>query len=555
MFCMCDFEKTKEILKKKRWTIVLITFVIMFNIPGYVLADNLNASDILLAWGINLIATLAFITIGLFSKKIVEKCYLIFLFLFTLIPNLTVFSYLCVARTHMFDDMFWVIFGSNFSETNEYFDGAVSLRLLFGQIAYVLIAIFFLYKSLTSKSSSVALDLRQHKSLFAISLLTILLIIPFESISKVVGSIDFYKSGLRYIDEIQDMRLEAESRKSSPMDISCTLPANNTFVVIIGESLTRNHMHLYGYSRPTTPLLDSMKNDLYVYKDVVSPATYTIGVLKQALTFADHDHPEYYLQKPSVVDLFRDGGFKTYWISAQPLINKWGSSYGIIAKGSDHVYDLSVAKQHDEIVFPFVDKILDENTDGNKIIFIHLMGSHNTYKSRYPNEYKFFNQENYPIPDKPYLDNGKKKMIDEYDNSVLYSDFVVSSIIKKVQKKENQSSFVLFFSDHGEEVYDFRDVVGHFIHGFSTYQCEVPFILWCSDAYLAKKQDIVFQEDRPVTTADLIYSLSDLAGFRYKDYDSQRSLFSKDFVPRKRRVEDKTYEKIVENTNNQKKIK
>ncbi len=552
---MFDFKAIKDTLIKKIRSIIFIAFIIMFNIPGYFLANNLNSSDILLAWGINLLLLCSLSGICLFLKGISEKSYLILLFIITLIPNLTVFSYLCIANTHMYDDMFWVIFGSNVSETNEYFDGAISIPVLVGQVSYVIASIFLLYKSLRAKSIH-CLNLKQNLLLFIICLSVPIIITPFENTTKFVGSIDFYKSGLNYLNESAEMRKEAASRKNTPLKITCNLTSkNNTFIVIIGESLSRNHMELYGYSRPTTPCLDSMKNDLQIYTDAVSPDTHTIAVLKQALTFADHDHPQYYLQKPSVVELFRNAGFTTYWISTQPLINKWGNSYGIIAKESEHVYDLSVTKQHDEIVFPYVDKILEENPEGNKIIFIHLMGSHNMYKSRYPSEYKLFNQENYPIPDKPYLNNKKKKVIDEYDNSVLYTDFVVSSIIKKAQKQENQSSFVLFFSDHAEEVYDFRDVVGHYIQGTTTYQCEVPFILWCSDSYLSEKQDIVIQKNRPFSTSNLIYSLSDLAGLQYQDYTPGKSVFNKKFVPQKRMVEHETYEQVVKNTNTWKNAK
>ncbi len=545
---MIDFKAIKDILLKKKWSIIFIAFMVMFNIPGYFLADNLTSSDILLAWVINLLLFFSLAGICLFLKGTGERIYLIFLFIFTLVPNLTVFSYLYIAHTHMFDDMFWVIFGSNVSETNEYFDGAIAIPVLVGQAIYVLAAIFLLYKSLRRKLTS-RLDLKQNKILFIVLLLFPIVITPFENITKFVGSIDFCKSGINYLKECKDMKEEALIRKKNKIDISCNLSTNNnTFIVIIGESLTRNHMELYGYTRPTTPLLDSMKNDLHVYTDVVSPNTYTIGVLKKALTFADYDHPEYFLQKPSVVDLFRDAGFKTYWVSTQPLMTKWGNSYGVIANESDHVYDLSLLKQHDEIVFPCIDKILKEDTEGNKIIFIHLMGSHNMYKSRYPSEYKHFNQNDYPIPDKPFLNDKKKNVIDQYDNSVLYSDFVVSSIIKKMQNKEDQSSLVLFFSDHGEEVYDFRDVVGHFIQGASTYQCEVPFIFWASDSYLSGKQDIVIKENRPFSTVNLIHSLSDLAGFKYQDFAPEKSIFNQRFIPQKRMVEDKTYEEVVKNT-------
>ena len=451
--------------------------------------------------------------------------------------------------------MFWVIFGSNVSETNEYFDGAMSIPVLVGQVAYTIAAIFLLYKSLRIKSS-LHLKFKQHKIFFIVLLLFPILITPFENITKFVGPIDFYKSGINYLNESRRMEKEILSRKNTSMEISCNLSSkNNTFVVIIGESLSRNHMGLYGYSRPTTPILESIKEDIHVYSDVVSPHTHTIAVLKQALTFADYDHPEYYLLKPSVIGIFNDAGFKTHWITTQPLTEKWGNSYGFIAKESDQVYNLSKTKQYDEVVLPCIDRILEENTEGNKIIFVHLMGSHNMYKSRYPTEYDVFNQKDYPVPDKPYLNDKKKKIIDEYDNSVLYSDFVVSSIIKKMQDREDESSAVLFFSDHAEEVYDFRDVVGHYIQGVTTYQCEIPFIFWGSENYLSEKQNIVILKDRPFGLVNLIHSLSDLAGLQYQDYTPEKSIFNKKFVPQKRMVEDKTYEEVVRNTNMWKKDK
>ena len=455
----------------------------------------------------------------------------------------------------MFDDMFWVIFGSNLSETNEYFDGAISIPVISGQIAYALVGIFLLYKSLREKSS-LHLNLKQNTILFSSFVLFPIIIIPFGNITKFTGPIDFYKSGVNYLNEAREMEKETLGRKNTSLEISCNLSSeNNTFIVVIGESLSRNHMELYGYSRPTTPNLKSMKDDMHVYTDVVSPHTHTIAVLKQALTFADYDHPEYYLQKSSVIDLFNDAGFKTYWISTQPLTDKWGNSYCFIAKESDQVYNLSTNKQHDEVVLPYIDQILEENTEGNKIIFVHLMGSHNMYKSRYPAEYNFFNQENYPIPNKPYLNDKKKQIIDEYDNSVLYTDFVVSSIVKKMQNRGNESSAVLFFSDHAEEVYDFRNVVGHYIQGVTTYQCEIPFIFWGSENYLSEKQDIVIRKDRPFSLTNLIHSLSDLAGLQYQDYTPEKSIFNEKFVPQKRMVEDKTYEEVVRNTNMWKKEK
>lgn len=536
----------RDLLKKKKWTIIFISFVILFTVPFYALTENLSRQDILLAWVVNLFAVVAFSAISLFLRGKWERAYLIALFILSLLPNLVVFSYMYIASMHMYHDMFWVIFATNPSESHEYMDEAVPWRLLFCIVGYIITAAFLLYLSLASRSASISKSLKRNKIFFAFCVIVLVLIASFQVLSKSFGTIDFYKSSCRFYAENYRIKKEVALHKREKMDVSCGLkPQGNTIVVVIGESLSRNHMHIYGYHRETTPLLDSLKNDLYVYTDVVSPNTHTIAVLKSVLTFANHDHPEYYFSKPSIVNLFNYAGFKTYWVSNQELLYKWGGSYGVIARASDYVYNLSSEKQPDGIVLPALNQILDEKSEENKIIFVHLMGNHNAYKKRYPEDFSGFDYKKNPIPDKPYLDDASRKVIDEYDNSVLYTDFVVGSIIKTMQEKEESSSCVLFFSDHGEEVFDYRNVVGHFIQGTSRYQCEVPFILWCSDVYRQENSNLVIKENRPFITEDFIHSISGLAGLNYDGFEPERSLFDSKFTPKVRRVGDITYEEVL----------
>ena len=447
---------------------------------------------------------------------------------------------------HMYHDMFWVIFATNPSESREYMDEAVPWRLIFYVVGYIVAASFLLYLSLSSRSSSASKSLKSNRVFFTFCIVVLVVIASSQVLSKSFGSIDFYKSCYRFFSENYRIKKEVALHRRGKMDVLCGLKTKgNTFIVIIGESLSRNHMHIYGYHRETTPLLDSLKNDLHVYTDVVSPNTHTIAVLKYVLTFANHNHPEYYFNKPSIVDLFDYAGFETYWISNQELLYKWGGSYGVIARASDYVYDLSSEKKPDEIVLSTLNKILDEKNDGNKIIFVHLMGSHNAYKNRYPEDFARLDYKKNPIPYKSYLKDDDRRLIDEYDNSVLYTDFVVSSIIKMMQEKEESSSCVLFFSDHGEEVFDYRNVVGHFIQGTSRYQCEVPFILWCSSVYQKENPNLVIEENRPFITEDFIHSISTLAGLSYNGFEPEQSLFDSKYVPKVRWVGDITYEEVL----------
>ena len=62
-------------------------------------------------------------------------------------------------------------------------------------------------------------------------------------------------------------------------------------VFILGESTTRDRMHLYGYPLENTPNLDALneKGELAVFRDTISPESATVAVLRKLLTFADMD--------------------------------------------------------------------------------------------------------------------------------------------------------------------------------------------------------------------------------------------------------------------------
>src|SRR5690606_16161635 len=108
-----------------------------------------------------------------------------------------------------------------------------------------------------------------------------------------------------------------------------------------------------------------------------------------------------------------------------------------------------------EKVIPEINKVL-EQPDKKKIIFVHLIGTHSTYKFRYPDHYKKFTD----TPQTKFPSTTSTTLINEYDNAILYNDFVIRSIIDAVKSKD-ENSFVIYFADHGEEVFHEIDFVGH----------------------------------------------------------------------------------------------
>ena len=132
------------------------------------------------------------------------------------------------------------------------------------------------------------------------------------------------------------------------------------------------------------------------------------------------------------------------------------------------------------------------------------MGTHISYANRYPDTFNKFKD----TPFSNYKSDETSKIINHYDNAVLYTDFVVSEIIQKV-KDLNTKSFVLYMSDHGEELFKDRNMAGHNEDVSTQDMYDVPFLLWQSDDYKKQKQLTVDEIDSYMLD-DLFHSLADL---------------------------------------------
>lgn len=140
-------------------------------------------------------------------------------------------------------------------------------------------------------------------------------------------------------------------------------------------------------------------------------------------------------------------------------------------------------------------------------------------------------------------------MVADYDNSTLYNDSVINAIISSF---EDDNAVIFYFSDHGEEVYDARDYMGH--GGTSPclhYQVEIPFMIWMSEKYKSAHPTIVenlrTNREKPYTTDDVAHTILDMAGISCPQFVPQRSIANDNFTPRKHRTVNKTliYEEYI----------
>ena len=155
------------------------------------------------------------------------------------------------------------------------------------------------------------------------------------------------------------------------------------YVVIIGESTSRSHLGIYDYYRQTTPELEKLKNELLIYRDVISPHVYSVGALTKILTLGNYENPNK-VSEGSIIQLINSAGLETYWLSNQRPIGEYESlitKISLSAKehkfitttiaGNSKVLDEELIKEFDEVI---------KNTAKKKVIFLHFLGTHHHYE-------------------------------------------------------------------------------------------------------------------------------------------------------------------------------
>jgi glucan phosphoethanolaminetransferase (alkaline phosphatase superfamily) len=306
------------------------------------------------------------------------------------------------------------------------------------------------------------------------------------------------------------------------------------YVVIVGETSRRANWSLFGYSRATTPRLDEIKDRLFKFGRATANATTTSVSVPISLMRATHGTLQVSRSERSVVSLLKEAGFATYWISNQEHFGPFANSITAIANEADHVSFPNGAgangdiRNDDSNLLSRLDNVLETMRTGSKVaVFLHMYGSHWNYTDRYPLGFgKFPDGSDAPR----VLPRRQAQLVDEYDNSVLFSDYVIRQVIDRLANS-NCNAGLIYFSDHGERLFDAG--VDDFGHGFpipTRQEIEVPLMLWLSDTYRqtnsAAVKNLEQNAQSTVQLNNVFETIVDLAKVQYDKRDASLSLFS-----------------------------
>ncbi|MGV3550135.1 phosphoethanolamine transferase [Rhizobium sp.] len=359
----------------------------------------------------------------------------------------------------------------------------------------------------------------------------------------------FYK---KYQNEQKYRVLLVESRKVAEQRLTAWNPrmvgkGPKTVVVVLGESSNRNDWSLYGYKRKTTPQLDAMADEMLVFRDAVSSWGSSNREVTRIFTSADHVDEKNWSKEPDVIGLAKAAGYKTFWLTNQQafLINtvfgKQADQFTLVNDGLGQRSDTSL----DEKLLPELDKALADPAE-RKFIVIHTIGSHQHYGLRYPEKFSVFDTMDDEVGKQMAARwSGLKVARNQYDDTILYTDFIVSSVISRLKADEVRNSEMLYLSDHAQDVGHLTNVWGHQLQLESGFT--IPLILWLKDRpdLLARKSELEmrpYQTDRIdwtfLSRLDIATAFDkpeyDLTGDGFKPW--QRMLTGRPYVPGKSHI-------------------
>ena len=306
-----------------------------------------------------------------------------------------------------------------------------------------------------------------------------------------------------------------------PQDLTCEGPAD-VAVIVIGESAVRGHLSLYGYNRDTTPELEKNINELVVFRNVISAMPVTNFSLYYMLTFKTlHDqlHP-----RATIMSVLDRAGYHIDAYSTQENFGE-NSVSALFAPWHPKYHE----NEFDGCLIDDVREALANRRDPTLII-LHIMGSHITYRNRYPEEFNHFAEQK-PEVSGQEINPLFQENINTYDNTIRYTDYVLGSIIEQLREAGGRN-MLFYFSDHGENVetsflQNYRDAEKR-----DSY--EVPFLFWFSPEYREAYPDRIAAAeaavDKPIQLDRAAEGILSIFGVSSQSYPASENFLSPEFA-------------------------
>ena len=484
--------------------IIALYYVSVFNIPLFQLIKQGvdKQADVNLVFiatmPLFLFFALSFV-FSLFSVKYLAKPFFILLTLISSSVFFAAFQYGVVFDYGMIEN----IVQSNQSEALTYLNWASILNFVVtGLLPCLLISkVNIEYKPFSKELL--------HKVLFMLSMLAGIVVIGLffyqnyvsfgrnnDIIKRYIVPTYFIGSSIKYVElnylekplKYKQLGLDAKNTtvktqsQTNSQSHSKTKP--NLVVLVVGETARAANYQYYGYDRPTNE--HTKDQGIIAFKDTHSCGTATAVSLPCMFSRMDHDNynARREMAQDNVIDVLDHAGIQLEWLDNDSGCK--GVCQNIEHLVIGHNSDPKLCNGdycYDQVLVNELSKRLQTIEAKDTLIVLHIIGSHGpTYYQRYPKEHRRF------VPDcqRSDIQNcSHQELVNTYDNTILYTDYIVSEVLTKLQHESQQfDTAMLYISDHGESLGE----SGMYLHG-TPYsfapgeQTTVPLLAWVSKGF------------------------------------------------------------------------
>lgn len=348
-----------------------------------------------------------------------------------------------------------------------------------------------------------------------------------------IGAVSSYISSTLQGGKIVVTPTGTDAKKGDKLTAS---PTRKTLtIIVVGEAARAQSFSLNGYARETNPELSKL--DIINYPHVSSCGTET--AVSVPCMFSKFTRAEYSDSKAkrneNLVDVLNHAGFSLLWRDNN------SSSRGVAVRvGEENVQSLTIpdichdGECFDDILLyklqDYVDKL---SNDG--VIILHQKGSHGpAYYLRSPEKYKKFLPE---CKTNQLQECPRQDLINAYDNTIVYTDHVLSEIIAFLQKNNAKFDTAMWYlADHGESTGE----KGMYLHAAPYMiapeeQTHIGMIQWFSDSFLQRmkldKSCLQQQASKDYSQDNLFHSVLGLLDVKTTAYDKQLDMFANCMKP------------------------
>lgn len=498
----------------------------------------ISISSVLICGQFIFICVLSFIfdLAGFKSRKaIFHKFFLVLMFFIS-----TLAAYFMDTFSVVIDQtMVLNVFATNSKETLELLTFKLPVYLIFG---FILPTIYLL------KFSKIGLDKQLSLKTFFIQRLTSIFLPFVLALILIYSSGSFYASFFREHKSIRyyanpsywmyssvfatTKLISGQNKQFVSYGLDARVPAEDVkrdlVILVIGETARRDHFSLNGYHRKTNPLLE--KEDVISFKNATSCGTATAisvpcmfsHVGRQSFDLAEAknmDNALDVLTHTGVVSvLWRDNNSDSKGVANRVVFENYRDSN--INPICDDIECRDVG------MLSGLESYIKKTTTKDILIVLHQMGNHGpAYFKRYPKEFEVFKEA---CESADLEECSSEKIIDAYDNGILYTDYFLFQTITFLKKYAKNFNAALFYiSDHGESLGE----KGIYLHSMPYMiapkeQIEVPIILWMNDEFkkMYSWKKIMGDLERPLSHDNLFHTLLGLFEVNTQVYDHKKDI-------------------------------